>query len=244
MPKQQERTLFDNNQQKEPEVIQLDEDELKRLKEKKKEQINAKLETTYRNAERYLEKYGEEDYRTQLMMLLLEISDYFLDVIDMIESFQEFDGLFNDVMGLFDISNEINEQYRQQQLAKDYGFFARRKKKKEIRKAQENNRQRIKMTLYNIQMSIESATTMAEEMKGMVEDIKHTMEATAQQKNKKNKKAGTAVSPSQSSMDVFNRYRAKYTGTDGGEAPKVRPQGGSTGAPKGGSGSDDINDVL
>ncbi len=212
---------------------------MQRKREKIKQQIDDRTKNIFNIANKFLNKYGEDDYRTQMMMDFLYIADQIQDTIEIMDSIQEIELFFNDVMQLFDASAQLSQSLVKEQLQVNYGFFARWKMKREQKKAQKNNKYRVEMMMYRIESTIKSTTQMSQSMKDMMLSVRRSVEKTSKSLNedRANKKNGGVSSGS--SADVFKRYQAKYSqdGSNDGATGPSAPQGGT--APQGGASSDD-----
>lgn len=172
-------------------------------REYKIKNINKWTKRTYENAQRYLEKYGEEDERTQTMLLLLDVSDYFLEAMDIIESHHDLDNLFNEIMGLFDASYEMVYLDQAQQAAKDRGFFARLKVKRKIKKAQKNNKNRIRLILYQMKIVLNTDSNIPEDSRKTGKSLRETLDEATNNNSGK-------ISVNDSAINIFDKYKAKY----------------------------------
>ncbi len=178
-----------------------------------KERLNDCEKRVYERAQAYKARYGEDDYRTELMVNFLVVSEIFEDIIEMQETFQDVEILFNDAMMIMDDNLLFSEQMTQQQLKTNYGFFARMKQRRQIKKAQRNNVNRIKSLIFRINSTIETSTVMSTEMRKAMLSMRGSFE-NAKKLNAKLDQKGKGLGRSESNGAVLDKFAKRFNDTD------------------------------
>ncbi len=214
------------------------EQERKRMRQK--QQLESRQKTIYNRAVNYANRYGEDDYRTETMLMFLEIAENIQEIIDLQETFQDIEFFFNDAMNIIDDNMKISDEMLTSQLETNYGFFARLKQKRKIKKAQRNNINRIKMLSFKIESIVSSVNGMSEEMRRLMINTKRSMERTRLNKKKMEAKDGTT--PSTSNKELLAKYAKKFGDTDYETKDNDKPSAPSSDTKT--DSSNDISDVL
>ena len=154
-------------------------------------------------------------------------------------------GCITEAIGCMDDILKINGLQVQSTLAVNYGFFARRKRKKELNKAVRNNAGRMKQICDTLVGNQEMAQAIVNSLRKSSVKMQSMMQKNAEKQRKIEKKANPASagkpSAAESMVTELARSRAGEEGAGGGvtggNAPEA-PVGGS-----GGSGTVDISDI-
>lgn len=182
--------------------------EIEELRKQRSAQLEERQRKIYDRAVKYAERYGEDDFRTEMMLIFLEVSDTIQEVIDMQDAFIDVQQFFTDAINVLDDNLNLNQSLIQSQLGTDYGFFARLKRKREIKRAAKNNAHRIQMLVYSIEGVIDNANYMSEAMRGMMYTVKGKMEASKRKSMKldtKNKGGNT-----ESNSTKLSKYAQRF----------------------------------
>lgn len=226
---------------------ELDPTSIKFFRERSKKKLEAREKQIYDRYQNYKELYGEEDFRTEMMVNFLYVTEMIEEIIDLQEAFQDIEFFFNEAMGIIDDNMNISQQMMRQQMATDYSFFARWKQKREIKKAQRNNINRIKLLTFKIETMVSTITGMSSEMKTMMIATKKALEKARFTGDKKKTKGTAAPETKQDNTAILSRFEKKFGSGDGG-APtsttttKTTNNGGT--APTNGGSVSDIDDIV
>ena len=174
-----------------------------------KERLNDCQRRVYDRAQAYKARYGEDDFRTEILVNFLVVSEFLEDIIEMQETFQDVEILFNDAMMIMDDNLLFSEQMTQQQLSTNYGFFARMKQRRLIKKAQRNNANRIKAMIFRINSTMNTSISMSTEMKKAMLSMRSSFE-NAKKLNEKLDKKGKGIGRSESNEAILNKYAKRF----------------------------------
>lgn len=181
-------------------------------RQRQKKKLEERQRRIYERAVQYANRYGEEDYRTETMLMFLEIADTIQEIIELQETFQDVELFFNDAINIIDDNLKISDSLLDSQLSTNYGFFARMKQKRKIKKAEKNNRHRIQMLCYRIDSIVNSVSGMGEEMRKLTLSTRATMEK-AKNRNKKRDAAGAAQT-GPSNKELLDKYSKRFNSDD------------------------------
>ena len=207
------------------------EEELARVKQEeaiKKFRLNynKKLEKIADKGASYLEKYGEEDYRTQIYVELYDAITSYGEMIDILEGSNDLMSCMDDIIKFMDQALNFNLNTLQSWNREKYGFFKKWKIRREFRKSLKNNRNRMQVSLQFMTNNMVMLKSFVKEMKKQLTKFKL--------KQNKGKKGGTQAS--NTTLDIFRNRLAAKSGeniADGSIASS-----GTSG------GSNNIDDIL
>lgn len=158
----------------------------KAIKAKKKD-LDKKILELEANTLKYAEKYGPEDYRTQLMVQLLDVSYSMKEQNDMIQSVDTSMGFIVESMSLLDDSLSYQSDLMAESNAVKYGFFAKLKQKRMVKKTLLNIQNRMQVYSDRIVAVQKMGTVITESLRKGVESMQRKMaknNAKAQKKKK------------------------------------------------------------
>lgn len=208
-----------------------------------KNKLEDRTRTLFDKAMENLEKYGPEDYRTQMMMDFLYVCDEIKEVIYTIDSVQTMFLFMDEAMCTFDSVLKLNNEILVNSLSSNYGFLARIKQKRRMKKAIRNNNNRVKSMIMQIEGLFQMTQDMSVSVRGAMERIRGRLsyQRTRMEKLKSKGKVSAAVSTENSSVEVFNKYAKQYNV----DVTNIGAGNGSTdSAPKPAGSGDDISDIL
>ncbi len=208
-----------------------------------KNKLEDRTRTLFDKAMENLEKYGPEDYRTQMMMDFLYVCDEIKEVIYTIDSVQTMFLFMDEAMCTFDSVLKLNNEILVNSLSSNYGFLARIKQKRRMKKAIRNNNNRVKSMIMQIEGLFQMTQDMSVSVRGAMERIRGRLsyQRTRMEKLKSKGKVSAAVSTENSSVEVFNKYAKQYNV----DVTNIGAGNDSTdSAPKPAGSGDDISDIL
>ena len=150
-----------------------------------------KIQELANKAADFYQKYGEEDWRTALLVNFLDLSLQMQDVIEVITAFNVANEILFHSLNLMNTSMQMTSG-----MMMDMGNRERTnpiKQKLMMRKAMRNNRNTVQSMIQQMKVSIEMATETAGMYEGLSASISGIMEKMNAKKTKKNakKKPGT-----------------------------------------------------
>lgn len=207
-----------------------------------KKQFEEKIEELANRAAEFYEKYGEEDWRTSLLVNFLDMSLQMQDIIEVVQSFNIANEIIFGALGLMNTSLEMSNGFMVDLATQQQSSF---KRKMIYRKALRNNRKTVKAMVSQMMVSIEMASLTAGMYEGLSVSIASMMDKMngkrAKEKAKAQKKAGEGGSASMGNGRGLDLVKKKITEQGGSVAPSAPAGGAAPSAPAGGStGIDDI----
>lgn len=241
MPKQELKPLQTANTQDHINK-QVEEAMQKNKFNEQKKQFEAKIEELANRAAEFYEKYGEEDWRTSLLVNFLDMSLQMQDIIEVIQSFNIANEIIFGALGLMNTSLEMSNGFMIDLATQQQPTW---KRKMMYRKALRNNRRTVKAMVDQMMVSIEMASLTAGMYEGLSVSIASMMDKMngkrAKQKAKAEKKAGEGGSNSMGNGRGLDLVKKKITEQGG----TVSPSSGSSSAPSApAGGSTGIDDIL
>ena len=190
--------------------------------------------------------YGENDYRTTLMKSVLETAVAMRDIINTLSGIKEAFSYMFEAMDIVDLTFNIFQEGLLSSTKANYGFFARMKQKRQIRKAIKNNVNRMSQitTMMGAMQNIADTTVMA------IAKSSRKMQTAMTKRNKKlNKKNGGTSTPTDGTPSAVDQMiaRAKEergmptntTTTTTETTTTKKPSGGSSS-----SGEINVDDII
>ena len=241
MAKQKLETLETNSEENEIDVKVREAMEKEKFKKQKK-LFDEKIEELTTRATEFYTKYGEEDWRTSLLVNFLDMSLQMQDIIEVIESFNIANEIIFSALGLMNTSLEMSNGFMKNLAMQQQQPVWRRKL--ENWKALRNTRRTVKNMIGQMMNSLQLATETASMYEGLSVSIAAMMDKMngkrAKAKAKAQKKAGGNGAPSMGSGRGLDLVKKKISEQGGSAAPST-PSGSAPSAPAGGStGIDDI----
>ena len=208
--------------------------------ENQKKQFDAKIQELANKAADFCAKYGEEDWRTSLLVNFLDLSLQMKDIIEVIEAFNVANEIIFHAMGLMNTSLNMSNSMMMTFSTETISPWRQRMI---TRRAIRQNRNTVKNMLYQMESSIKMASLTAgmyEDMSVSISGIMNKMNMKREKAKKKKEANGTAVSPSNGrGMDMVRSIMAN-NGTSA-PAPSSPKPSSSPSTPSGGdSGLDGI----
>lgn len=232
---------FESNDSAVSEMQQAADKSMQKLKfERQKREFDAKLQELATKAADFYQRYGEEDWRTSLLVNFLDLSLQMQDIIEVITAFNVANEIIFHSMNLMNTSLEMSSGMMMEMANRKSSPFMQRRM---MKKAMAQNRKTVKSMLDQMKMSIEMAAETAgmyEKMSGSISGIMDKMNMKREKSRAKNAKNPTpSTSASGRGMDMV-RGILDGQGGQGGQgagrgsytppaAPKSAPTGGDSG---------------
>lgn len=203
-----------------------------------KKKLDLKLADLEQQMFHFAELYGIEDYRTQLMMQLHEVSVVALEQVELINGVTVATSYLFDTIEFFDEALNFQDEMMSTSLQKKYGLFARFKNWVRGRRVTRNISNRMAMFSTRIRQIQGISQAIVTSISKATMDAQKKMERN---KVKQSKKNPSATSTESRSLQMVREYLAKKNGgmtaTSGSEPT---PAGG---APAGNGGLN-VDDIL
>ncbi|MGN1373292.1 MAG: hypothetical protein ACI4VK_04520 [Candidatus Coproplasma sp.] len=233
--------------------LNIKQEEAKRAQQQ--QQMDKKIREMTKTTLEFYEKYGEEDYRYQMMVTFLDVAFQMKDAIALLTSVRVATSYLSTALEFIDDTVTFNEEFDQQMLSKSYGPFANLKRRFRTWRAMRNNRRRMTTVISTITDRLETAHVITDSLRAGFEKMRLTMYRTDEKRRKKEaKRAAKSGAPAPSSQpsaaELYIRQMAQEKGLrqGGGAGAGDTVGGGSTtgGSTTGGSGSTDrgIDDIV
>ena len=209
----------------------------RQLQETKKK-LDLKLADLEQQMFHFAELYGIEDYRTQLMMQLHEVSTVALEQVELINGVTVAVSYLFDTIEFFDEALNFQDEMMSTSLRKKYGLFARFKNWVRGRRVTRNIKNRMAMFSTRIKQIQGISQTIVTSISKATMDAQKKMERNKIKQSKKN----PSVTPTESrSLQMVREYLAKKNGgTTAISGSEPTPAGG---APAGNGGLN-VDDIL
>ena len=193
--------------------------------------------------------YGRDDMRTEMMMELLGMLLDMKDSMKLFTATSSVMSVIGDVTALVDDIMNFNSGVLDSSLQKKYGFFARMREKRRIRRAMQNNRARMKSMYDMILAQQEFAYGMTDSMGAAAAEMRirrERIKAKREKLNEKRKKRGAGMlrfgSEGEAAALVERILSEKAGGSSGGNAA-VPDTAAPSPSSSGGGKSDDVPDI-
>ena len=238
MSKQTYKTLDDNNSGIK-EITQGANETLQKIKfQDQKKKFDAKIEELAAQAAKFYQAYGEEDWRTGLLVNFLDLSLQMKDIIEVVTAFNVANEIIFHSMNLMNTSLSMTNGMMLELGTKQNNPI---KQKFMMRKAIRNNRNTVKSMIEQMKASIEMASLTAD----MYQDLSMSISGIMTKMNEKREKKKTKQAKGGASMtSASNRGMDMVKGilTQNGVSvpPSVPPKPSSLASNSGDSGLDGL----
>ena len=205
-----------------------------------KEAFDLKIQELASKAAEFYEKYGEEDWRTSLLVNFLDLSLQMQDIIEVITAFNTANEIIFHAMNLMNTSLQMSNGMMLNMSTPQTSPF---KQKMMMRKAMRNNRKTVVSMIEQMKMSIEMASMTAGMYEGLSTSISGILEKMNTKRTKQNakKKAGGASMSSASSRGLG---MVKGILNDKGISTPSTPSSSSFGSSPSSSGDSGLDGIL
>ncbi|MCH5155890.1 MAG: hypothetical protein J1F69_04715 [Clostridiales bacterium] len=229
--------------------------EQERMLESSKKNFGKRKDQLATRAADMIQKYGKDYFMSQTLLTFLDVAIQMEDTIDMLTDVSTAVSCITDAMQCMDNILQINAASLESTQNVNHGFFARRKAKKRMQKTINNNLGRIKEIMFMMEGSQQLAFSITEGLQKANKKTQKRLAKNAASRTKYQvKRNGGSLPPTNAELMVDKILSERSggtgsgggTGNNGGTSIGGAQFGGGTGAPAnvGGSGTDDISDIL
>lgn len=179
--------------------------------------MDRKIEQMAEKALDFYQKYGQQDYRYQMMVTFLDVAFQMKDAIAVLTSVQVATEYLSTAIQFIDDTVNFDEDFDKQLLQKNYGIFASLWRRIRTRRAMRNNRRRMMTVIRNISDRLETAHLITDSLKEGFEKMRITMLRADERRRKKAErqaaKNGTALAaPQPTAAETFLMQMAQQRG--------------------------------
>lgn len=245
MPKQLAEKVHGPNNDLKQEAEKL---RLERERKQKMQEYDGKIMGLAEKTIEFIETYGEEDFRPQMLLSFLDVALEMKDVIKMLDGINVAMSCIFEAISFIDTAINFDTALQEGSLEQSYGFFARWKRKRRMRRVIRNNQNRMNVAIDNILGQQKMAQDISESLRASCTRMRLTMNKRDEKRKKQEEKKiaqGKATpapaGPSKAQALIAELMKARGTGQESGagSAPSV-PSAGTKPA----GGTDDISDIL
>lgn len=245
MPKQLAEKVHGPNNDLRQEAEKL---RLERERKQKMQEYDGKIMGLAEKTIEFIETYGEEDFRPQMLLSFLDVALEMKDVIKMLDGINVAMSCIFEAISFIDTAINFDTALQEGALEQSYGFFARWKRKRRMRRVIRNNQNRMNVAIDNILGQQKMAQDISESLRASCTRMRLTMNKRDEKRKKQEEKKiaqGKATpapaGPSKAQALIAELMKARGAGQESGagSAPSV-PSAGTKPA----GGTDDISDIL
>lgn len=223
---------------------------LEREKKQKLQEYDEKIAGLAQKAIDFITEYGQEDFRSQMLVSFLDVALEMKDVIKMLDGINVAMACIFEAISFIDTAINFDTALQSESLATKYGFFARLKHKRRIRKVIRNNQNRLNVAIDNILGQQKMAQDISESLRASCTRMRMTMDRRSAKRKKteekmiaKGKAAPAPAGPSKAQIMIAELMKARGVSADAGQdAPETSGGSGASGNTSGGV--NDISDIL
>ena len=236
---------------KNPNKDVIDEAEKLRLEREKKQKMKEYDDKIAGLADKTIDfilEYGQEDFRSQMLLSFLDVALEMKDVIKMLDGINVAMACIFEAISFIDTAISFDTVLQEESLQQNYGFFARWKRKRRMKKVIRNNQNRLTVAVDNILGQQKMAQDISDALRESSMRMRMTMDKRAAKRQKAEaKKAAqgkaTVSSGTPGKAQALIAELMKARGLDAPEKTEDAPAaGGGKGSASGGVG--DISDIL
>ena len=212
----------------------------KRLKE-----FDRQVNTLAERAIVFEDRYGVDDYRTQLMTMFLEVTLQMKSVIDLLNDVGVALQCIGQAIGCVDDILNLQQEILEGSLGQKYGFWERLRRKRRLRRAIRNNVARMTQMADMLIGSQKMAMSIVTSLQKSCVKMKAMSEKSFAKQNKRNGGASASSNEGSLAKKLMDEMRASRG--DGATDASVNTDNGSNGGTNGGSvnaSEDDLSDIL
>ena len=184
----------------------------------RKQKLEERLQNTLTKYIEFEQDYGEEDYRTVMMKSILETAVVMKDTIKTLEGMKEAFQYMFEAMDIVDMVFNLFQDSLQNSLGNNYGFFARLKQRRRLKKALRNNVNRMKQ----IGTMVSGMGDLSVSITKTLQQSSMKMKKKMAKQNQKNSKGGTNQ-PVDATTARVNQMIAEARGQKGVEIKPTTP---------------------
>ncbi len=236
---------YSSNAGKSEVEINLQENELKARRERQNAAMDEKIKEMGQKAVNFLQLYGAEDYRYQMMVTFLDVAFQMKDAITLIQSVQVATSYLSTAIEFIDDSIKYEDMFNEQLLSVKYGPFARFKRWLTIRRAARNNRRRLETAIKNMTTRLEMAHQVTDSLRDGFDRMRASMAKSEERRRKREAKRAAksgqpVTTPTQSRAQQYINELAGNPSAGVPASGATAPTSGESGSPAPDRGIDDI----
>ena len=205
-----------------------------------KEAFDLKIQELASKAAEFYEKYGEEDWRTSLLVNFLDLSLQMQDIIEVITAFNTANEIIFHAMNLMNASLQMSSGMMLNMNAPQTSPL---KQRMMMRQAMRNNRKTVISMIEQMKMSIEMASMTAGMYEGLSTSISGILEKMNSKRSKKRTKK-KADGASMSSASSRGLGMVKGILNDKGVATPTAAPSSFSAAPSSSTGDSGLDGIL
>lgn len=218
---------------------------LEREREQRSKDLDNKIMDLANKAVDFILEYGRDDFRSQMMASFLDVALVMKDTIKMLTGINVAMSCIFEAIGFIDSAINFDTILQEGSLKENYGFFARWKRKRRMRKVIRNNRSRMQVAIDNILGQQKMAQDITESLRVASERMRLTMDKReAKRKKTEAKRASDSKYPPISAPGKGQALIAEILKARGEQAPQPKTEGETTSSDDKKGGVGDISDIL
>lgn len=220
-------------------------------RKKRRRELDRQINTLAERAIVFEDQYGSEDYRTQIMVMFLDVTLQMKSAIDLLSDVGVALQCIGQAIGCIDDVLNMQQEMLSGSLQQKYGFFERQRRKRQLRRAMRNNTARMQQMCDMLVGSQKMAMSVVNALRKSLVKMKATAEKNFSKQNKRQAKTSDMGDQPSLAKTLMDNLRAQDgngggNGSNGGNSGNA---GGSTGSNGSGNGSSssggvDINDII
>lgn len=219
-------------------------------RKKKRRELDRRIMQLCQRAISFEDQYGEEDYRTQILITFLDVTMQMKSVIDLLNDVGFAMQCIGQAIDCVDDVLNMQQEVLAATMSQKYGFWERMRRKRQVRRAIRNNAARMNQMCEMLVSSQRIALEMVNSLKTVSVRMKTMSQKGFAKQSKKNK----GVAPEQENSyakKLMADMRASSAPKNAGNAPAPQSNSGDNGGGKpdgngngNGGGVGDIGDIA
>ena len=185
-------------------------------------EFDQRVEKVHKMLIEYAIKYKNdpENYNLMLIKMLYDVIIQMKEAIDNIQAIRETTSVLFEAIDFIDLSLDDMTTMFTASLGHDYGFFARLKRKREMKRAQRNMQGRMEAMADTINGIQDMSIGITQALYESTERMKKSMDKAAKKRQKKNGGKGGSGAPAvrTKSDEEIEKYRQEHPEEFGGDA--------------------------
>ena len=215
---------------------------LERERNNKQKNFDTKLEKLTKTAVEFEQKYGKDHDMTVLLVTFLDVALEMKNLMETMTAINVAMECMNDAIQFLDTAIDFDNMMIEQSLDQNYGFFARMRHKRKMKKAIRNNIGRMRQIADGLKMKYSMATDMMKALSGVSSQLKTSIVKSKKKKEAKAEKARKKGLPVEevtpTAAELYIADYKKRNGLDDGEEGTEKTPDTATG-----SGSSDVSNI-
>lgn len=213
---------------------------LEMQRKKRRRELDRQVNTLAERAIYFEDQYGSEDYRTQIMVMFLDVTLQMKSAIDLLSDVGVALQCIGQAIGCIDDVLNMQQEMLSGSLEQKYGFRERAKRRRQLKRAMNNNTARMQQMCEMLVGSQKMAMSVVNALRKSLVKMKATTEKNFEKQNKRQQGAAGAQQEASLAKKLMDELRGNEGGAGGSSTPSA--SGSSSGSSSGGT--DDISDIL